>query len=77
MARLTGVAAPDPCLPWGWPQQHLVAEHRAPVSTGKDDFALIQLPQLQLDDDVLRVKGVLPVVMPPSGGDGLENSIPR
>ena len=36
------------------------------------------LPQLQLDDDVLRVKGVTsPVVMPPPGGDGLENSIPR
>jgi hypothetical protein len=35
------------------------------VSTGKDDFALIQLPQLQLDGDVV------------PGGDGLENSIPR
>jgi hypothetical protein len=30
---------------------------------------LFLLPQLQLDGDVLRVKGVLPVVMPPLGGD--------
>ena len=35
------------------------------MSTGKDDFALIQLPQLQLDGDVV------------PGGDGLENSIAR
>ena len=47
------------------PQQHLVAEHLAPVSTGKDDFALFQLPQLPLDGDVV------------PAGDGLENSIPR
>jgi hypothetical protein len=47
------------------PQKHLVAEHLAPVSIGKDDFALFQLPQLQLGGDVV------------PGGDGLENSIPR
>ena len=35
------------------------------MPTGKDDFALFQLPQLPLDGDVV------------PAGDGLENSIPR
>ena len=41
------------------PQQHLVAQHRAPVSIGQDDFALFQFPQLQLDGNVLRDAEVL------------------